>query len=181
VSEPLPGSHFVLDEISSARKEVSLIWFVGFASGALLTKQNSIYLALVLRGLGDGSRRLAIAFETSGFVERVERSADRRPYYFLVYRTHWQSTVMNLTDKGVSGTSSWLFYWKALPGQLGWMLLALSLLGLVTSPRWDRRKVTLLMLSWIAACYVTFSLIGFKDARFALYWLPPLPILRRGC
>ena len=60
------------------------------------------------------------------------------------------------------------------------MLLALSLLGLATSPRWDRRKITLLMLSWIGACYVTFTVTGFKEARYALYWLPPFTYFAAG-
>ncbi|MGA2022096.1 MAG: glycosyltransferase family 39 protein [Candidatus Sulfotelmatobacter sp.] len=161
-------------------KKSTLIWFVGFASAALLTKQNSIYLALFCVGSAMAAGGWRVLLRPAVWWSGLGVALITGPYYFLVYRTHWQSTVMNLTDKGVSGTSSWLFYWKALPGQLGWMLLALSLLGLVTSPRWDRRKVTLLMLSWIVACYVTFSLIGFKDARFALYWLPPFTYFAAG-
>jgi hypothetical protein len=102
------------------------------------------------------------------------------PYYFLVYRFHWQTTVMNLTDAKVSGIAKAVFYWRTLPGQLGWTLLALSLLGLVTSPRWDRRTTTLLMLTWIGSGCVMFTLIGLKSPRHMLYWLPPFTYFAAG-
>lgn len=161
-------------------KNATLIWFVGFASAALLTKQNSVYLAPFCLGSAIAVGHWRLLLKPMVLLSGVAVALIAGPYYFLVYLTHWQSTMMNLTDKGVSGTSKWLFYWRVLPGQLGWMLLALALLGLATSPRWDRRKITLLMLSWILACYVTFTLIGFKDGRFALYWLPPFTYFAAG-
>jgi hypothetical protein len=161
-------------------KNASLIWFVGFASAALLTKQNSVYLALFCLGSAIAVGRSGLLFKPAVLWSGLSVALIAGPYYFLVYRTHWKITVMGLADKGGSGTSSWLFYWKALPGQLGWTLLALSLLGLATSPRWDRRKITLLMLSWIGACYVTFTVTGFKEARYALYWLPPFTYFAAG-
>jgi hypothetical protein len=162
------------------QKTRNLVWFVIFASAALLTKQNSIYLALFCVGSTLAVKDWRMFLKPAVWWSALSVALISGPYYFLVYRTHWESTMTNLADNGISGTSRWLFYWKALPGQLGWMLLALSLLGLVTSPRWDRGKITLLMLSWIGACYVTFTLIGFKDARFVLYWLPPFVYFAAG-
>src|ERR1700727_834381 len=53
------------------------------------------------------------------------------------------------------------------------MFLVLSVIGLLTSPRWDKRSTTMAMITWIAACYLTFTFIGHKEARYVLYWLPP--------
>jgi hypothetical protein len=163
------------------QKTGSLVCFVGFASAALLTKQNSIYLALFCVGAAVAVQGSRMFLKPAVWWSAMSVALIAGPYYFLVYRTHWQTAVMNLENQGVSSrTSTWLFYSKALPGQLGWTLLALSTLGLLTSRRWDRGKITLLMLSWIGACYVTFTLIGFKDARYALYWLPPFTYFAAG-
>jgi hypothetical protein len=161
-------------------KRSTLFWFVGFASAALLTKQNSVYLALfcVASAVALGRWRWLVKPPVLWSVLGVALIAG--PYYFLVYSVHWQSTMMNLTDSRVSGTAKLLFYWKCLPGQLGWTMLALSLIGLLTSPRWDRRANTLLMLTWIGSCYVMFTLIGLKDSRHTLYWLPPFTYFAAG-
>jgi hypothetical protein len=55
-----------------------------------------------------------------------------------------------------------------------------SLLGLLTSAKWDQRRNIFLMLAWIGSCYVTFTLIGTKDARFTIYWLPPFTYFAAG-
>ena len=102
------------------------------------------------------------------------------PFYFVVYRTQMETTVLTLTDTEISGVAKWSFYVESLPAQLGWMLLVLSILGLATSRKWDHPKNTILMLTWIASCYVTFTLIGTKDVRFTVYWLPPFTYFAAG-
>jgi hypothetical protein len=161
-------------------KKSSLAWFTVFASAALLTKQNSVYLPVfcLLSAVAVGSWRFLLRppVQLSAAVVGMVSG----PYYLLVYRTHWQSAVAIMTDKATGGNSPWMFYWKSLPGQLGWMVMGLFLLGLLTSSRWDRKKSIALMLSWIVACYVTFTLIGLKDARYTLYWLPPFTYFAAG-
>ena len=161
-------------------KRSTLFWFVGFASAALLTKQNSIYLPLfcLASTIALGRWRLLVKPPVLWSVLSIALIAG--PYYVLVHRVHWQTAVMQLTAGKVSGIAKFVFYWKHLPEQLGWTLLALSLLGLVTSPRWDRRTTTFLMLTWLGSCYVTFTLIGVKAPRLALYWLPPFTYFVAG-
>jgi len=151
----------------------SLCWFVGFASAALLTKQNSVYLLLFCLASAVGWRRWRLLTKPPVLWSMLAVGLIAGPYYLLVARTHWQTTAANLTDQQVSGVSSLLFYWKCLPGQLGWTVLALAALGIATSLRWDRAANVVLMLAWIGSCYVTFTLIGLKDSRHSLYWLPP--------
>src|SRR5208337_3401159 len=67
---------------------------------------------------------------------------------------------------------AYAYYWTKLPAQLGWPLLGLSLAGLLTSWWWAKRECALVMLSWIAACYVTMSLLNQKEPRYIVFWLP---------
>src|SRR5262249_41877729 len=94
------------------------------------------------------------------------------PYYVLVYAVHWKAIAMDLNEK-TDAVGRWLFYLKVLPAQLGWGLLGMGVLGVLTSRRWARPEVVGIMLSWIVACYVTLTLIGHKEARYVIYWLPP--------
>ncbi len=154
-------------------KGMQLNCFAVVASLALLTKQNAVYLApfclLTLVGLRRWDRvlnRSALrAFLVCLFLVA--------PYYWLVYVTHWATIAPDLLAKEESGLRRLTFYWQALPGQLGWPLLAMSLVGLFTSHRWDRSRTRFVMLMWILSCYLTLTLIGHKESRYILYWLPP--------
>jgi hypothetical protein len=95
------------------------------------------------------------------------------PFYVLVYKIHWNTIAMDLGEQHTSAVNSATVYWRALPEQLGWALLLLALIGILVSWRWDRPRTVMLMLSWILACYGTFTLIGHKEGRYALYWVPP--------
>jgi hypothetical protein len=68
----------------------------------------------------------------------------------------------------------WGFYWSKLPEMIGWPALALSALGILTCRWWGKRESNVVMLAWIAACYIVFTLIRHKDpyGRYILYWVP---------
>ncbi len=155
-------------------------WFAGFASAALLTKQNSIYLVLfcllsvaVLR-----KWRLILKLDMVWPVAMMVFLVS--PFYILVSQVHWKAIAMDLDDRQISGWRVLSFYWQALPGQLGWTLLGLCVLGIVSSRLWDKRPATALMLSWIAAGYVTFTMIGLKEYRYIIYWIPPFLYFASG-
>jgi hypothetical protein len=162
-------------------KDSSVYWFALFASAALLTKQNAVYLApfCFLSGLLCGGWKLFLRKEVLRALAIC--SVLILPFYALVYAVHWKTIAMDLNEKstGVSG-NRWLFYPKALPGQLGWVLLGLGVLGILTSRTWARAKVAGIMLSWIVACYVTLTLIGHKEARYVIYWIPPFLFFASG-
>ena len=74
----------------------------------------------------------------------------------------------------------WLFYLKALPGQLGWTTVLLGVGGLVLIFKRliggrDRWTYTLL-LSWLLVGYLFFTLISLKDTRYTIMVLLPLAI-----
>ena len=161
-------------------KPVHLYWFGLMASFALLTKQTCIYLIpfCVISGLWLQGRRLLRRREL--WIMMALCTLLVAPYYVLVYLVHWKTIAMDLGQVHPSLRNQWLFYPRALPGQLGRTLLALAVLGLGVSRKWSSPKVTVLMLSWILACYITLTMIGHKEPRYAIYWLPPFIYFATG-
>ncbi|PWT79268.1 MAG: hypothetical protein C5B58_13970, partial [Acidobacteria bacterium] len=175
----IAATYFWLQYLEEGRP-TPLYWFTGFASAALLTKQNSIYLILFCIISIVTLRRWKVLWNHHLFVALLIGIALVGPFYTLVYLVHWKSITMDLAEQSVSGLAKLAFYWINLPAQTGWTLLLLSVLGLLTSSRWDKRSTTLVMLSWVAACYLTFTFIGHKEARYVLYWLPPFTYFIAG-
>lgn len=177
----LAATYFGARYLREERKRDVYVFAV-LAALALLTKQNAIYLApfCILAGVSIKGWKWLLRAD-------VLRAATLcavliAPFYTLVYLVHWRPIAMDL--QGVAQSHSYcqdlLFYWRALPGQLGWLLLGLSVVGMLTSGWWDERANSRLMLSWIAACYVTFTLIGLKEARYAFYWVPAFAYFAAG-
>jgi dolichyl-phosphate-mannose-protein mannosyltransferase len=144
-----------------------------FTSAAFLTKQNALFLIpfCFLSGIGLKGWRLFIRpavlkAATLGVILTA-------PFYIVVYVVHWRTIAMDLGEKATSRADQILFYLRALPDQLGWSALLLALLGMATCKWWAKPRVPAIMLSWIAACYVTFTLIGHKETRYSMYWIPP--------
>jgi Dolichyl-phosphate-mannose-protein mannosyltransferase len=175
----IAATYFWLQYLEEGRA-APLYWFTGFASAALLTKQNSIYLIPFCILSVVALRKWQLVWSHHTAVALVIGMAMVGPFYTLVYLIHWKPIAMDLAEQYISGFAKLIFYFETLPAQTGWMLLILSVLGLLTSRRWDKHSTTLVMLSWIAACYLTFTLIGHKEARYALYWLPPFTYFTAG-
>lgn len=157
-----------------------LYWFTGFASAALLTKQNSIYLLFFCVLSIAVLRKWRMVWNYHVALALVMALALIGPFYTIVYLVHWNTIAMDLGNRHVSQVAKLTFYWKTLPGQVGWAPFLLSAIGLFTSPRWDKRSTTLLMICWVMACYMTFVLIGHKEVRYVIYWLPPFTYFAAG-
>jgi hypothetical protein len=175
----IAASFFWIRYLLQARKS-DIYWFALFASAAALTKQNGIYLVpfCVLSGLLCGGWKLLVRKEVLRTLAICLLLVS--PFYALAYTVHWKTIAMDLTEKIVGGSDRWLFYSLALPQQLGWSLLGLAFLGILTSRRWARTKVPGIMSSWIVACYFTFTLIGHMEARYVIYWIPPFLYFASG-
>jgi hypothetical protein len=97
---------------------------------------------------------------------------------------------LGVSLKGISAnpTMQWGFYLSKLHEMIGWRALALSTVGILTCPWWGKRESNVVMLAWIAACYIVFTLVRHKDpdGRYILYWVPAFaffavaPLLRIG-
>ncbi len=151
----------------------SLYWFAFFASLALLTKQQSIYLATfcLFTVLAERKRRLVPNLHMLRAVGICLLLAG--PFYALAFAVHWQTIAVSVFKRAVHGANPYLYYWLQLPDQLGLPLLLLSALGIASCWWWGKRESELPMLLWIAACYLTSTFIAGKEPRYILYWLPP--------
>jgi hypothetical protein len=164
-------------------EKLDLYLFAVLAAAALLTKQNAVYLVpfCLFSGLTLKGWRFFLKPEVLGAAALT--GVLIAPFYTVVYLMHWKTIAMDLGQAPQSGSraNEFLYYWQALPGHLGWILLGLSIVGIVTSRRWESSQTLLLMLSWIVACYLTFTFIGHKEARYAIYWIPPFLYFAAGC
>jgi len=70
---------------------------------------------------------------------------------------------------------SWLAYLRWLPGQVGWVVLALGTVGLILSLRRPNR-LTALMVLWLICFYAQSSLIQHKEPRYFFFGLLPIAI-----
>ncbi len=151
-----------------------LYWFAVFASLALLTKQHAIYLVVfcLLSVLATDKWRFLVNWTTAKALGFCFLLAG--PFYILAF-AHHARTIAEDVFVGTAGSDHpYLYYFAKLPNSMGWPLLILSLLGIATSPWWEKRESLKIMLSWIAACYITITPLGQKEPRYAIYWLPAL-------
>jgi dolichyl-phosphate-mannose-protein mannosyltransferase len=150
-----------------------LYWFSLLSSLALLTKQHSIYLATfcLLTVLVERKWRTLLNWTTSHAV--LLGLLMVAPFYLLSFKVHFQTIVIDVAQRSTPGSANSLtFYWLTLPGELGWVLLGLSAVGLATCRWWARNESARFMLVWILSCYITFSFFAGKEARYIIYWLP---------
>jgi hypothetical protein len=167
----------------------ALYYFALLAASALLTKQNAIFLVMTcaLTIAMMGKWRLALNRHVLGpFAVLVVLIL---PFYAVVFHFHRSTIAMDLVRHAATamarGSDNYalrqaLFYITALRLQLGWILLALAIVGVLSSPYWGKREAHRFMLAWILACYVTFTLISHKEPRYSLYWIPPVTYFVSG-
>ncbi len=169
----IAASYFWLQYLDQAKSE-SLYWCSVFAGLALLTKQQGVYLALffLLSALGLGKWRELLSrpiLWAAGIVLAIVG-----PFYVLELSVDRQSIAANILQ-GVDRVppNRFTYYLQALPQELGWVLLALSILGILLCWRYAKRRSFIFMSAWIAAWYLTYFVISTKQTRYMVYWLPP--------
>jgi len=160
-------------EYLTTEESGNLYRFAVCSSLAMLTKQSSIFLVVACGLSVIMLRRWRLVF-TPNFLKALAIVAVLiGPFYTLVFLVHWKGIAMDLVGStNPHPRNALLFYAKALPAQLGWPLLLLSLVGVAASRWWSKREASVVMLAWIGACYITFTLISHKEARYSFYWIP---------
>jgi hypothetical protein len=162
-----------------------LYWFAAFLCLAFLTKQHAIYLPvwclITLLAQKKWDRILnwrAAAVAAVCFLVVA-------PFYILQVVMN-ASLALNVKGTSTTSTMSWNYYWLRLPELIGWGALALSIFGILGGLWPAKRKAAGVMLAWILSCYVVFTLIPHKEARYILYWVPAFayfavaPFTRKG-
>ena len=146
--------------------------FAVFTALAALIKYTTVSLVpfCLLTTLATRKWRLVLRWRTL-FVLVLIAGAISYSYY-LLFTLHWGS-ILNYTHVQHSNflTGS-IYYWISAREQLGWPLFLLSIAGMLSSHWWDKSDGSKIMFCWIAACYVTFSILEFKQGRYVLFWVP---------
>lgn len=150
-------------------------WLYGLsllASLALLTKQHSGYLVVfcLLTVLAERKWRWLLTGTTARAVAVAVLLVG--PYYAVTFRMHWQTITNDVLKNPVPTLNPLAYYWLTLPTSLGWPLLSLSILGMLTCWWWARSVSARFMFMWIVACYVSITPFASKEPRYIMYWLP---------
>jgi 4-amino-4-deoxy-L-arabinose transferase-like glycosyltransferase len=150
-----------------------LYWFAAFLCLAFLTKQHAIYLPVwclitlaiqkkwdrILNWRAAGAAVVCFMVVAPVYILQIVKNA---------------SLALNVKGTEANSTMQWGYYWSKLPDLIGWGVLVLSLFGILTCRWWAKRESAIVMLTWIASCYIVFTLVRHKDpdARYILYWVP---------
>jgi hypothetical protein len=148
-----------------------LYGFAAFLSLAFLTKHHAAYLllwcslTLVLLKKWDRLWSWKVVAAAAASLVLVA------PVY-LVQIFKNASLAQNVKGTSSNQTMGALYYWKSLPELIGWGAIVLSAAGIVIYLAKGKRENAIWMLSWIASCYVMFTLIRHKEPRYIMYWVP---------
>jgi 4-amino-4-deoxy-L-arabinose transferase-like glycosyltransferase len=158
----------------------SLYLFVLWLSAALLCKQTNVYLLifcfLTLLVTGKWKRIFSASFLWAVGLGCLLVG----PFYGLMAVTQGRAMANDLGSHQMSGWMRLTFYLRTLPLTLTVPLLLLSLVGILFAKRWNRAGQAVPMVCWILAGYITFTLFGQAESRFAIYWVPPLVYFAAG-
>jgi 4-amino-4-deoxy-L-arabinose transferase-like glycosyltransferase len=165
----------------------NLFKFAVAASLALLTKQQSLYLAPLCVASLITTGRWRQMLTRRGVTAFLLAAVLVVPFYVFSLMTHGQtlqhdvlggSGVSSVTSLSFSGPA--LFVARALYGMLGLPLLLLSLIGMVTAWWWARRAFAGFMLLWILSAVGTVLVFSVRADRYLMYALPPFLFFAAG-
>jgi hypothetical protein len=157
-------------------KRMSEFWkMTAFGVAALLTYQASVFL-LFLLGLDFVLARrfkLLRSWQVAAGVA-MGLALVLSWYAFAIQNVTmtYQRAIGHHMDH-VMESSELFFYPGTLPGQLGFLLLILALVGIVYALLKAARQYYFLFV-WIASAYICFTAISEKSPRHIFIWLPPL-------
>ena len=158
----------------------SLYYFGLWLSAALMCKQTSVYLLVFCALTLLVTRKWKRIFSRDALAVGALVAVLAGPFLVLMLFMQGKAVANDLGSHRMSGWEQIFYYAETLPSSFSVMLLVLAALGLLLAWRWNRRGQTSLMVCWILAGYLTFSWFGQKEARFAIYWFPPLVYLAVG-
>lgn len=149
---------------------LSALWL----SAALLCKQTSVHLLLfcALTLLIAGQWKRIFSRDAAVFAGIVAILAG--PFLALMLFLQGRAVANDLGSHRMSGWESITYYAQVLPASFPPTLIVLALLGAALAFRWDVPRRTAIMGCWLVSAYLTFSWFGQREARFAVYWFPPL-------
>jgi len=177
----MASTYYWVDYLRSLRPRSAYIAAL-YAGLALLTKHNAVYLPVFFVMTLVMTRRWRLLFTKPLIKAAALGGLLAGPYYLVLYLVTWQSIgrFVSGTSTGPSRVARFLYYPAALPEQVGWPILFLSVVGILTRRWWVKTDTLAIILALIFSCYITFTLIGYKDPRYTLYWTPAFVLLAVG-
>lgn len=154
-----------------------------FAGLALDIKFNSVYLALFCLLTVIALRKWQVLRNVHTWGALGVTALLTAPVYVLMGISQGPTILLFLSGSFVKSTdpnSGVTYYLREIPGQVSWVLLLLSVLGAVLYRRWTDRDTALIFGMWVLSAYITFTLIGYKEGRYVLSWLPPFAFFGAG-
>lgn len=158
-------------------KSTDLLLSSIFAAFAALTKITAAYLLIHFLILCVVRKKIYLFFRVKTIFIIAAVLLLLLPYYMIAFSFFEKLMLGNAIGDEVYFYSptldNLLFYPMALRYQLGRLYLALSLLGLSLAVIFGRnRKSFITYLSWIPACYLTFTPLAELQHRHTIYWIP---------
>jgi hypothetical protein len=171
----LGAIYYWLKFVETQRRR-DLVLLAGFVTAAFLVSQLAIVLPFIIVFDILLERRFALLRRFDVWLALVMSAAVVLPWYYLAFYTvrYWVARITG-GDSFVflSNSQSYFYYVRALYHQLGVPLFCLSCAGIaIALLKWSRAHRFLL--TWIVAGYLCFLLIGEKDSRHTMQWIPPL-------
>jgi hypothetical protein len=151
-----------------------------FTAVAALIKYTTFYLAPFCLLTTFAMRKWRLVLRWRSLLALAIIVAAISSYYYLLFTLHWGS-MSNFTHVQHSNPlAGFAYYWIIAREQLGWPLFLVSIAGMLSSHWWDKSGGSKVMFSWIAACYVTFSILEIKQGRHVLFWVPAFVYFAAG-
>jgi Dolichyl-phosphate-mannose-protein mannosyltransferase len=144
---------------------------------ALLTKQTAVFLPVFTVFYLSAQRKWRLILSSVGAKAACVVAFIAGPYYVFMAWVYWKTIAMALGEQKVSIYRGALAYLAAIPSQTSWMLLACALAGLIVVVVRRQREVLSFSMAWIIACLLVMALIGHKENRYVMYWLPGFALL----
>jgi 4-amino-4-deoxy-L-arabinose transferase-like glycosyltransferase len=151
-----------------------LYLFALSAALAILTKQHTIYLLTFCAITTVTERAWPRLLTWTGVRAAALAALLVAPYYVFAFKVHGDNIQQHIVQSRPYTWHDFTFYLRELPEMLGWPALVMSILGAVFCLLRGNRRHARWMLLWILACYASFTLLRARDARYVLYWFPPL-------
>jgi hypothetical protein len=148
-----------------------LCGFAVFFTLAFLTKHHAIYLLLWCPITLVAQRKWERILNWKVVLAAAVSFVVIAPVYLLQILMN-ASLVLDVKGTSANVGMDWSYYWLKLPELIGWSAVGLSLIGIVICLWRGNRENTVIMLAWILACYIVFTLIRHKEARYIIYWVP---------
>ncbi len=143
-------------------------------TAALLCKQTSVYLLVFCALTLVVTRKWDRLFTRDMALVAGTVAVLAGPVLALMLLMQGKAVANDLGSHRMAGWERLSYYIVTLPKAFSVFLFVLAVLGLALSWRWDKRERTLIMLCWIVAGYATFTFFAQREARFAVYWFPPM-------